>query len=114
MHDGPFENRLLMTALGGVAREKAHRDRVVALCRQLDLVFGQGGAVEVVRDLEENPGSVARARIAAGGATVRQVGEDLETLLDDLVRRLTIERGDEPEPTRVVFKRWIVEPLAPR
>ena len=53
--------------------------------------------------------------IAAGRAAVREVGEDLERLLDD--RRgvaLPIERGDEAEPAGVVLERRVVESLLGR
>jgi hypothetical protein len=114
VHDGAFQNGLLVAALGRIAGKKAHGDRIVARRRQDDLVLGKLGDVQIVGDLDEHPSAVAGAGIAPGRATVRQICENLETLFDDLVRGLAAHRRNEAEPASIMLKCRIVEPLAPR
>jgi hypothetical protein len=52
--------------------------------------------------------------IASAGAAVRQVQQDLNTLLDDVVTFLTADAGDEPNAAGVVLMRRIVETLGGR
>ena len=107
--DGGLEDRLLPAAARRVLREEAHRHRVVAERRQREAAHAAiGGRVELVRNLQQDAGAVAGARIAAGGAAMREVDEDLERLLDDVVRSGAIERGDEAEPARVVLEAGVV------
>ena len=114
VHHRGLENRLLLAAPPGIAREEAHRDRVVARRRQLHLFLGHLCGEQRMRQLQEHACSVAGARVAAGRPPVGEVLEDLETLLYDLVGRNAAERGDEPEPARIVLERRIIEPLACR
>ena len=99
-----FEDGLLVPQRRRVAREEAHRDAVVAGGGEVDSVVGERRRIELVGDLQQQPGAVAGARIAARRAAMGQVRENLEPLLDDLVRRLTRQRGDEPEPAGVVLE----------
>ena len=74
--------------------------------------------VEGVRNLEEDPGAVARARIGPGGAAVAEATEDLEPLADDVVAGGGAPRptklGDEAEAAGVVLEGRVVESACSR
>ncbi len=67
-----------------------------------------------MRQLENDAGAVAGARVAAGGAAMGQVYEDFERLFDHVVRGGAVERGDESEPAGIMLETWIVKPLSRR
>jgi len=64
-----------------------------------------------MRDLQQDPGAVARLGVRAGGAAMLEVRERAERAADGLVRRSCVEAGDEGDPARVVLVRRVVEPL---
>ena len=64
-----------------------------------------------VRDLDQNAGAVAGFRIAAAGAAVRQIDQDLDALANDLVRFVAIEIDDKTHAAGVVLVAGIVETL---
>ena len=66
---------------------------------------------ELVRDLDQNARPVARLRVAAAGAAVGEVDEDLDALADDLVRAFATDVGDEADAAGIVFVDGTVEPL---
>ena len=43
-----------------------------------------------MRNLDQDAGAIAGFRIAAASAAVRQVDQDLQTLLDDVVRLVAV------------------------
>src|SRR5262249_35421288 len=67
-------------------------------------------AEEPVRHLHEDAGAVAGERVAAARAAVGQVLEDLEALLDDVVRALTLHVDDEADAARVALRARVEEP----
>ena len=69
------------------------------------------GAQELVRDLHEDPGAVAAARVGPGGAAVLEVAQGREPLLDDGVRRHTGERRDHGDAAGVVLVARVVQTL---
>ena len=95
-----------------LGRQEADADGVTAGRRQLDA--GGDTAEERVRDLQQDAGAVTRVRVRAGGATMLEVAERLEALLDDGVRRLAPELGDQRDAAGVVFVVRVVEAARPR
>ena len=65
--------------------------------------FGAFAREEFVRNLNQNAGAVARFRIAAAGAAMRQVDEDLDALFDDVVRLLAFDIGDKTHAAGIVL-----------
>src|SRR5258708_38048550 len=104
MEHGGFEDRLLRAAPRRNAREEAGRDRVVAGLRRPDAPRRTLGCIEGIWNFDENPSAVAGARVTSRGASMREVGEDLERPAHDVVRRSTPQRGNEPEPAGVVLE----------
>ena len=74
-------------AAGRRARRRSSRRRA-ARCRAAPLPCGRS-----VRHLDQDAGAVAGVGLAAAGAAVLQVDQDLERLADDRVRPAALERG---------------------
>ena len=60
---------------------------------------------ELVGNLDQNAGAIAGFRIAAAGAAMRQVEQNLNSLADDVVTFLAADAGDEADPAGVVLVR---------
>ena len=75
---------------------------------------GRPPAKKRVRHLQEDAGAVAGVLLAAAGAAVLEVQQDLDRLLDDLVRLAALEVDDEADAAGVVLVARIVEALFPR
>ena len=67
-----------------------------------------------MRDLNQDAGAVASFRIASACATVRQVYEDLNSLLDDLVAFFSTNARDKADSAGIVLVRRIIETLSGR
>ncbi len=90
-----------------LGRQEHHADRVAAVRWQLE---ARGhGAEEGIRDLQQDARAVSGVGIGAGGASMLEVAERLETLLDDRMRRLAPELGDQRHAAGVSFVGWVVE-----
>mmetsp|Transcript_18075 Transcript_18075/g.43199 ORF Transcript_18075/g.43199 Transcript_18075/m.43199 type:complete len:209 (+) Transcript_18075:1295-1921(+) len=90
-------------------RQEDHADAVLAGRRQLDALAGHFLAVVLVRDLDQDAGAVTHQFVGADRATVVQVLEDLQALLDDVVRLVTLDVGDKSQPTGVLLIRGPVQ-----
>ena len=66
---------------------------------------------KLVRDLDQEAGAVAGFRIAAAGAAMRQVDQDLNALDDDVVRFLALDVGDKANAAGIVLVARVVEAL---
>ena len=83
-----FEDVHAATAVVFVARQKHTADAVLAGLRQLDVARLALATEERIRQLNQDAGAVARQRIAAAGAAMHEVQKDIDSLFDDVVRRL--------------------------
>ena len=61
-----------------------------------------------VRNLDSDPGAVARLRIAAAGAAVGQVDQNLDALADHLMGFFAVQIDDKAHPAGVVLKLRVV------
>ena len=82
--------------------------------RQREAELGALAREELVRNLNQDAGAVAGFRIAAAGAAMRQVDQDLNALDDDVVRFLTLDVGNEADAAGIVLVARIVETLRGR
>ena len=71
------------------------------------------GLQELVRHLHQDAGAVAGQRIAAARAAMRQVLQNLQALLHDVVRLDAFDVGDEADAAGVVLEPRIVQSLLP-
>jgi hypothetical protein len=67
-----------------------------------------------VRNLNQHTGAVAGLRIAAAGAAVGQVDQDLNALLNDGVSLLSADAGYKADAAGVVLGRRVIEALRGR
>ena len=92
-------------------RQKHHAHAVFARRRQRETQLGAFAREELVRDLNQDSSAVARFRIAAAGAAMSQVDQDLQSLDDDVVRLHALNIDHETDATGIVFVSRIVETL---
>jgi hypothetical protein len=62
-------------------------------------------------DLNQNAGTVAGLRIAAAGATMREVQQDLDSLADNFVTLVAVDAGYKADAASIVLVRRIIEAL---
>ena len=67
-----------------------------------------------MRDLDQDAGAVARLRIAAASAAMRQVDQDLDAFADDFVGLFAVQIDDEAHAAGVVLVLGVVQPLLER
>ena len=67
-----------------------------------------------MRDLNQHPGAVAGLGIATARSPVRQIDQNLDSLLDDLMALLTANARDKTDSARVVLVRRIIKTLRRR
>ena len=67
-----------------------------------------------VRNLDQDAGAIARLRIAAAGAAMRQVDQDLNALQDDVVRFPPLDIGDKAHAAGIVLMLRVIETLRRR
>ena len=97
-----------------VARHEQIADRVFARLRQLDAELGGLLGEKLVRDLHQDAGAVAHARIGADRAAMLQIAENAQTVFDDLVRLAALDVGDEADAAGVLVERRIVQAMRGR
>ena len=98
----------------GVARHEQIADRVFARLRQLEAELGGLLGEELVRDLHQDAGAVAHARVGADRAAMLEIAEDAQAVLDDLVRLAALDVGDEADAAGVLVERRIVQAMRRR
>ena len=102
--DDLLEGHFQFAALPRVAGQVHHAHAVLAGRRQGDAhALGFVGQ-ELVRHLDEDAGSVSRIGFAAAGATMVEIAEDLEPLLNHRVGLGSLDVGDKADATSVVFE----------
>src|SRR4029078_4741322 len=69
----------------------------------------RGLAQEPVGHLNEHARAVAGVRLAAAGAAVQEVEQDLQPLLDDAAVLPALDVDDDADPARIVLLAGIVE-----
>ena len=67
-----------------------------------------------MRDLHQNAGAVAGARIGADRAAMLEIAQDRERVVDDLVRLAALDVGDEADAAGILLERGIVKSLRRR
>ena len=95
-------------------RQERHAYAISAGQRQREAQFAALPHKELVWDLEENAGAIARLRIASAGSAVRQVEQHLDSLAYDFVTLVAANIGHESNPAGIVLLRRMVEALSGR
>jgi hypothetical protein len=79
---------------------------------QAHAALGHLLAQEPVRQLQREPCAVGKLRIPADRATVIEVLQDRQSLLDDRMRLPALDVGNEADAAAVVFVSRVVQPLS--
>jgi hypothetical protein len=95
-------------------RKEGHSHRIFARRRQGKAEGFALSREEFMRDLNQQPGAVAGFGIASASAAMREIDQDLNSLLDNLMALLAANAGNEADPTGVMLEGWIVETLRRR
>ena len=106
-----LELLLDLAAYRGIARQEDDAAAVLAGRRQRDARLAAHLLVEGVRHLDQHARPVAGVDLAAAGATVVEVLQDLDGLLEDKVRLAPLDVDHEADATGVVLELRVVEPL---
>ena len=67
---------------------------------------------ELMRNLDQHAGAIARFRIAATGSAMRQVDQDLHALRMIRASASPLNIDDEADAAGIMFICWIVQTLA--
>ena len=94
-----------------LARHEQLADRVLPRLRQCESELGRLLGEELVRDLRQDAGAIAHARVGADRAAMLQIAENLQAVFDDLVRLAAFDVGDEADAAGILVERGVVEAL---
>ena len=94
-----------------IARQEDDAAAVLTRCGQLDARLLAGLQQELVRHLHQHAGAVAGVDLGAAGAAMIEIGEDLQALLQDLVRFAALDVHHEADAAGVVLERRVVKTL---
>ena len=106
-----LEEHLRRLAVAIRRRQKNVAHGPIARGRQFDPGLRCHRREKLLRHLHEDAGAVARERIAAAGAAMREIFQHLEPLPDDMVALPPVEIHDETHATGIVLIGGIVEAL---
>src|SRR6266849_7162997 len=109
-----LQNSFALQPLMFLHRQERHAYAISAGQRQFEAQFAALPHKELMRDLEENAGAIARLGIASAGPAVRQVEQHLDYLAYDFVTLVAANIGYKPDPAGIVLLRRMVEALGGR
>src|SRR5258708_1774004 len=98
-------------ARGRVSRQEYHADTVLACCREFHPLLRHHLPKESIGNLDLAAGPVGELRIPAHGAPVGEIAQHGEALLDDRVRFLALDMGDQTHAAGVMFVCGVVQTL---
>ncbi len=110
--DDACDERLEGLALRRIVRQEDQAGAVLAGGRQVESEIER--AKEPVRHLQQQAGAVTGVGLAAARAAVLEIDEELQALLDDVVRLLPLQVDDEADAARVLLVLRVVESLGLR
>src|SRR4029077_1248877 len=110
-HDA-LQNSFALQPLMSLHRQERHAYAISPGQRQFEAQLATLPHKELMWDLEQNAGAIARLRIASAGSAVRQVEQHLDSLAYDFVTLVAANMGHESDPARIVLLRRMVEALS--
>jgi hypothetical protein len=112
--DDLLEDRLLAGGRGAIRRQEHHAHRVAPGRGELDPETGAHATEEAIRNLDQQAGPIPGIGVAAAGAAVAQVDQDLDALLDDVVLGLPVHPRHEADAAGVMLESRVIQPLLSR
>ena len=105
------EQHAHLAAQVAVGRKEDHPNPILAERWQFKAHFPALVAKKSIGDLQEYARPIARIGLAATGAPVLHIGEHGQRILDQLVRLVAVQVGDEACTTGVFFELGHIQPL---
>ena len=99
----PLEDARAEHSLLGIDRQEHHSDPVFARRRQGETKVRAFPVEEEMGNLNQNAGAISRFGIAAAGAPMCKVNQDLDALQYDVVGLLAVDARDESDAATVVL-----------
>ena len=109
--DGPLEQALAMGGLVRIRGQKDHAHAVFLGAGKRDAQRERDVAQEGVRDLQHDAGAIPGVLLAATGAAVSEVLQNLDAVAHDPVRPASLDIDHQPDPARIVLLARMVEPF---
>jgi hypothetical protein len=109
--NGAFDFFLTSQAGSRLLWQKEHADAIIARLRQGYILFRHFLAEIGIGYLNQDTCTVTHQRVSANGATVVQIFQNLQTLLNDRVAFLPLDVCDKTDTTGIVFVGWVVKSL---
>src|SRR5215472_36496 len=109
-----FEYALAQNSFLGIDRQKHHPNAVLPGCGQRKAQLRAFALEKRMGNLDQYSCAIAGVRVATARAAMRQVDQDLDALQHDVVRLVTFNVRDKPDPARVMLVPRRVEPLSLR
>src|SRR5277367_1227785 len=100
--------RETLLALDG---QEDHPHTVVPRRREMESELDTLARKKRVRNLNQQPSAISRFGVAAAGAAMGEIDEDLNTAGNDVVRSIAFDVGDEADAARVAFVAGVVKAL---
>ena len=94
-----------------ILRKEQHGDTIVALCRQNLAALLSLFAEKVMRNLEQDTGTVAGVLLESRTAAVLQVNQNGQRIVQNLVMALTIDIGKRADATCIVVEFGAIKAL---
>ena len=107
----PLQDAFGDQAMRRLHRQKYHAHAVLARRRQREAQLFTLAREEFVRDLDQDAGAIASFRIAAAGAAVREIDQDLQPFENNLVRLLALGVDHKADTAGVVLVSGVVQTL---
>ena len=114
LDDHFFDDLFDQGARRAVARHEELADRIMAGRGQRQAEPVAFGREEGMRNLDENAAAVAELGVGAGRPAMVEVDENLQALLQDVVRLAVAKVGDETDAAGIVLPCGVVKALAAR
>ncbi len=102
---------LAVLAVLGILRQENEAGAIIAERRQMQTDRWRLMREKPVRHLDQNTGAVAGIGLAAAGAAMFQIDQDLQGVLNDLMALAVLEIGDEADAARVMLVARIIKSL---
>ncbi len=92
-------------------RHEYHAHPVLARGGKFETEFAGGLDEEIVGHLEQNPRAIPGVRLAPAGPAMVQVQQNLQRVLNNPVRFLSLDMNQKPDAARVMLELRVVKPL---
>ncbi|MNV22303.1 hypothetical protein D3C71_1132700 [compost metagenome] len=103
-----------MLDLLGIARQEEMTNGIFTGLRQRYALLCHFFTEETIRDLHKNTRAVTHQRVGTDSTAMRQVFQDEQAVLDDLVRLLALHIGNEADAAGIMLVARIIKTLGGR